>query len=92
MMPKVIDDVLEGRIQALCKLNLPYKTIINELKVDGYQVSRSTIYRVKNIIGISRQARANGQSKPKYRAPRRTVNKNIINAIAKKVSSLNPPT
>ena len=67
-MPKLIKSDLETDIKRLSKENYSYRGIQNKLKEEDVDVSLSSICRILNGIGISRQAGINGEKKPKKRS------------------------
>ena len=89
-MPKLISSEVETTVKVLSKEKNSHTVIKEKLKADGTDISMSTISRILNDIGISRQAAIRGEKKPKYRRPPVKRTQGAITKVQGYVNKENP--
>lgn len=83
-----ISDIVEGRILELLHLGYSQPRIVNILKIDGINVSQSTVSNIKRKIGRQRNSESTIEIfRKKSRLPISMVKK-----VIKKIDVDNPPT
>lgn len=83
-----ISDIVEGRILQLLRQEYSQPRIVNILKLDGINVSQSTISNVKRKIG--RQRNSDCKIQISRKKPSRT--RSIIKKVIEKIDVKDPPT
>lgn len=68
-MGSKVDPKVFHSIQALCKVGMAPKKIIEHLRSEGITVSDSTVYRVKNCVGKRNVAMELGLPQPSNNYP-----------------------
>ena len=89
-MPKVIKPNIENDVKRLSKENYSHRVIQSKLKEEDVDVSLSSICRILNGIGISRQAGINREKKPKKRSTPIKRTPEMIKKIKDYVTKENP--
>lgn len=87
-----ISDRLEGVIKHLLRRGVKVKQIQEEVKSDGFDVSLSTIYRVKKNIGKERVLSGTSGKKLKFPKACNKATPVVINKIKSMTRRVNPPT
>ena len=83
-----ISDIVEGRVLELLHQGYSQPRIVHILKLDGINISQSTVSNVKRKIGRQRYSELKIKNfRTKSRLPR-----SIVNKIIKKIDINNPPT
>src|SRR5438552_238698 len=92
MVRPPISDVLKGRISALLDLNYSNYMVSKTLKKQGYNVSPSTVSRVKT--GSHRQQKSNTTTTPvtPKRGQLKVLNQRKLNQLKEMVFTPDPPT
>ena len=83
-----ISDTIEGRILQLLHQGYSHSRIVHLLKLDGINVSKSTISNVKRKIGRQR----NSTVKIKIFRPTVRLLRSTVNKVIKKIDVDHPPT
>ena len=91
-MPKLFPESIETTVKTLSEEKNSRQIIKEKLKEKGTDISISTISRILNNIGISRQAAVRGEKKPKYRTKPVKRTQGMINKVKGYVNKRNPDT
>ncbi len=91
-MPKLISPEVETTVKVVSEEKNSQTVIKDKLKAKGTDISMSTISRILNNIGISRQAAIRGEKKPKYRRPPSKRTQWAINKVKGYVKKKTPET
>ena len=83
-----ISDIVEGRVLELLHQGCSHPRIVHILKLDGINISQSTVSNVKRKIGRQR----NSESKIKIFRTKSRLPRSIVNKVIKKIDINNPPT
>jgi hypothetical protein len=68
-MPKLFSTEIESTVRTFSEEKNSHRVIKDKLEAEGTDISISTISRILNDIGISRQAATRGEKNPKFRRP-----------------------
>jgi hypothetical protein len=68
-MPKILPSGAEHKIRTLSSIGLSSRKIVEALKNEKIDVSQKTVINIVNNTGITREAMAKGEIKPKVRRP-----------------------
>ena len=83
-----ISDIVEERVLELLHQGYSQPQIVHILKLDGINISQSTVSNVKRKIGHQR----NPESKIKIFRTKSRLPRSIVNKVIKKIDINNPPT
>ena len=83
-----ISDIVEGRLLELLHQGYSQPRIVHILKLDGINISQSTVSNVKRKIGRQR----NSELKIKIFRTKSRLPRSIVNKVIKKIDINNPPT
>ena len=89
-MPKFIDNNTEVDIRRLSKEGYTQNQIVKKLKEENNIVSRSSVSRILNNVGIRRIAISEGKEKPKFRRPPIKRTPGTIKKVKAMVTKENP--
>ena len=83
-----ISDIVEGRVLELLHQGYSQSRIVHILKLDGINISQSTVSNLKRKIGRQR----NSESKIKIFRTKSRLPRSIVNKVIKKIDINNPLT
>jgi len=91
-MPKFIPFEVEIKVKVLSKEGNTFEQIIDKLKSEGTTISKSSITRIINKVGIRRQALNDKKEIPKFQRPPIKRTPALIKEVESMVTKENPET
>ena len=92
MVRRKTNDVVEGIVLGLLKLNMSYRKIVKQVKDMGYNISIASVYRIKHRKGISRNINQKSGEKLKYKKRFTAATPDVIRKIRHMIDRINPPS